>query len=127
MGKKLLVTYLVWSCIQCSAVASRRSALADQHLTFGLDTDIFVVDIAPIGEIIEYPGLTNVPMTKTFTRGVIKLRGAVVPVIDLSVRLGRQATEIVRCTCVIIIKINDEETGGHQSPGILVDYVNKVL
>jgi purine-binding chemotaxis protein CheW len=96
-----------------------------QYLTFGLGTDTFAVEITPIREIIEYPGLTSIPMTPTFIRGVINLRGAVVPVIDLSVRFGRAVTEIDRRTCVVIIEISSE--GEMQSLGILVDRVNEVL
>ncbi|MEC5384928.1 chemotaxis protein CheW [Uliginosibacterium sp. H3] len=96
-----------------------------QYLTFGLGTDTFAVEIAPIREIIEYPGLTSIPMTPSFIRGVINLRGAVVPVIDLSVRFGRAVTGIDRRTCIVIIEIASE--GEMQSLGILVDRVNEVL
>jgi purine-binding chemotaxis protein CheW len=96
-----------------------------QYLTFALGKDTFAVDIAPIREIIEYPGLTEIPMTPDFLRGVINLRGAVVPVIDLSVRFGRTETEIGRRTCVVIIEIAIDD--GHHALGILVDGVNEVL
>jgi purine-binding chemotaxis protein CheW len=96
-----------------------------QYLTFALGKDTFAVDIAPIREIIEYPGLTEIPMTPDFLRGVINLRGAVVPVIDLSVRFGRGETAIGRRTCVVIIEIAIED--GHHALGILVDGVNEVL
>lgn len=96
-----------------------------QYLTFALGKDTFAVDIAPIREIIEYPGLTEIPMTPDFLRGVINLRGAVVPVIDLSVRFGRTATHIGRRTCVVILEVMID--GGKQALGILVDGVNEVL
>lgn len=96
-----------------------------QYLTFALGKDTFAVDIAPIREIIEYPGLTEIPMTPDFLRGVINLRGAVVPVIDLSVRFGRGETEIGRRTCVVIIELAIDD--GHHALGILVDGVNEVL
>jgi purine-binding chemotaxis protein CheW len=96
-----------------------------QYLTFALGKDTFAVDIAPIREIIEYPGLTEIPMTPDFLRGVINLRGAVVPVIDLSVRFGRSETAIGRRTCVVIIEIAIDD--GHHALGILVDGVNEVL
>ena len=96
-----------------------------QYLTFTLGKDIFAVEIAPIREIIEYPGLTGIPMTPEFLRGVINLRGAVVPVIDLAVRFGRPLTPVGRRTCVVIVEIaGDTES---LPLGILVDGVNEVL
>jgi purine-binding chemotaxis protein CheW len=96
-----------------------------QYLTFALGKDTFAVNIAPIREIIEYPGLTEIPMTPEFLRGVINLRGAVVPVVDLSVRFGRGPTGIGRRTCVVIIEIPIEDS--FHALGILVDGVNEVL
>jgi purine-binding chemotaxis protein CheW len=106
------------------------STTPSQYLTFGLGSDTFAVEITPIREIIEYPGLTSVPMTPTFIRGVMNLRGAVVPVIDLSVLFGRAVTQIERRTCVVIIEIAnpDHDHAGQTQPlGILVDCVNEVL
>jgi purine-binding chemotaxis protein CheW len=100
-------------------------AMTSQYLTFALGRDTFAVEIAPIREIIEYPGLTEIPMTPEFLRGVINLRGAVVPVIDLSVRFGRPLTAIGRRTCVVIIEIAGDN--GPMPLGILVDGVNEVL
>jgi purine-binding chemotaxis protein CheW len=105
------------------------STTYSQYLTFGLGKDTFAVDISPIREIIEYPGLTGIPMTPAFICGVINLRGTVVPVIDLSVRFGRPATQIDRRTCIIIVEIACEGASGGevQALGILVDRVNEVL
>lgn len=96
-----------------------------QYLTFTLGKDIFAVEIAPIREIIEYPGLTGIPMTPEFLRGVINLRGAVVPVIDLAVRFGRPLTPVGRRTCVVIVEISGDTES--LPLGILVDGVNEVL
>lgn len=104
-----------------------QTSLPSQFLTFGLGSDTFAVEIAPIREIIEYPGLTSVPMTPSFIRGVINLRGAVVPVIDLSVRFGRAETPIDRRTCIVIIEIHDAGSAATQPLGVLVDCVNEVL
>lgn len=101
------------------------AATTTQYLTFSLDKDIYALQIAPIREIIEYPGLTEIPMTPAFLRGVINLRGAVVPVIDLAVRFDKPLTHIGRRTCVVITEI---ETGdGPLVLGILVDGVSEVL
>jgi purine-binding chemotaxis protein CheW len=98
---------------------------ASQYLTFTLGKGVFAVEISPIREIIEYPGLTEIPMTPEFMRGVINLRGSVVPVIDLSVRFGRPLTAIGRRTCVVIVEIPGEN--GPMPLGILVDGVNEVI
>ncbi|SCK29376.1 chemotaxis protein CheW [Vogesella sp. LIG4] len=101
------------------------SRAPEQYLTFTLGQSLYAVQIAPIREIIEYPGLTEIPMTPAFLRGVINLRGAVVPVIDLAVRFGRGQTGVGRRTCIVITEI-----GGDKGPlplGILVDGVNEVL
>ncbi|WP_420228200.1 chemotaxis protein CheW [Pseudomonas savastanoi] len=77
-------------------------------------------------EIIEYGSLTVVPMMPAFVRGVINLRGAVVPVVDLSARFGRQNSDITRRSCVIIIEASSED-GQPQDIGLLVDNVSAVL
>lgn len=96
-----------------------------QYLTFTLGSEMFAVGTLSVKEIIEYGQLTEVPMMPDFIRGVINLRGAVVPVIDLSARFGRRATEITRRTCIVIIEVpSGEET---QDIGVLVDAVSEVL
>ena len=96
-----------------------------QYLTFLLGGEMFAIEILNIREIIEYGALTTVPMMPPFIRGVINLRGAVVPVIDLSVRFGRAPVEVTRRTCIVIIEI--ENAGERQDIGIVVDSVSEVL
>ena len=96
-----------------------------QYLTFLLGGEMFAIEILNIREIIEYGALTTVPMMPPFIRGVINLRGAVVPVIDLSVRFGRTPVEVTRRTCIVIIEI--ENAGERQDIGIVVDSVSEVL
>ena len=96
-----------------------------QYLTFLLGGEMFAIEILNIREIIEYGALTTVPMMPPFIRGVINLRGAVVPVIDLSVRFGRPPVEVTRRTCIVIIEI--ENAGERQDIGIVVDSVSEVL
>ena len=96
-----------------------------QFLTFSLGGEMFAIEINNIKEIIEYGSLTTVPMMPAFIRGVINLRGSVVPVVDLSARFGRQSTEITRRTCIVIIEIRSE--GELQDIGVVVDTVNEVL
>ncbi len=96
-----------------------------QYLTFMLGGEMFAIGILAIKEIIEYGNLTVVPMMPDFIRGVINLRGAVVPVIDLSARFGRKPSEITRRTCIVIIEIASDD--GTQDVGVVVDAVNEVL
>lgn len=96
-----------------------------QYLTFMLGQEMFAANILSIKEIIEYGQLTEVPMMPGFVRGVINLRGQVVPVIDLQARFGRAETEVRRRTCIIIVEIFSD--AGHQHFGILVDAVNEVM
>lgn len=96
-----------------------------QYLTFLLADEMFAVGIQRVREIIEYGNVTTVPMMPRFVRGVINLRGSVVPVIDLSARFGRGVSEIHRRTCVVIVEIEHE--GAKQELGMIVDAVSEVL
>ncbi|MGN2434965.1 chemotaxis protein CheW [Pseudomonas syringae] len=113
-----------------SLVTTRQAVTAveeeAQYLTFMLGGEMFAIGILGIKEIIEYGSLTVVPMMPAFVRGVINLRGAVVPVVDLSARFGRQNSEITRRSCVIIIEASTED-GQPQDIGLLVDNVSAVL
>lgn len=96
-----------------------------QYLTFLLGDEMFAIGILSIREIIEYGFVTEVPMTPPFIRGVINLRGAVVPVLDLAVRFGRQARDNTKRTCIVIVEIETDK-GSHEI-GVVVDAVNEVL
>ncbi len=104
-----------------------------QYLSFGLGTETYAIGIRPIREIFEAPTLTAIPMAPRYVRGVINVRGAVVPVIDLALRFGREPTEIGRRTCVIIVEVAVDADGlaGERAElrhvGLLVDAVNEVL
>ena len=96
-----------------------------QYLTFMLSGETYAISILRIKEIIQYGQLTEVPRMPDFIRGVINLRGAVVPVIDLSARFGKPPTPIGRRNCIIIIEVAiGAET---QNVGVMVDAVNAVL
>lgn len=103
------------------------AALQDQqqYLTFMLGGEVFAIGILAIKEIIEYGNLTEVPMMPDYIRGVINLRGSVVPVVDLSARFGRKGTELTRRTCIVIIEVASEQE--KQVIGVVVDAVNEVL
>lgn len=96
-----------------------------QYLAFSLGGETFAMDIRSIKEVIQFTALTEVPLMPDFIRGVINLRGAVVPVIDLSIRFGRSLTEVTRRTCIVIL----ETASGEDSSvlGAMVDNVSEVL
>jgi purine-binding chemotaxis protein CheW len=96
-----------------------------QYLTFALGSEMFAVGTLSVKEIIEYGQMTVVPMMPGFIRGVINLRGAVVPVIDLAARFGRSETVITRRTCIVIVEVPNED--GKQDIGVVVDAVSAVL
>src|SRR5512137_1772554 len=79
-----------------------------QYLTFRLDEEIFALDVAKVREILEYSTVTKVPQTPDFMRGVINLRGSVVPVIDLRLKFGMTATEQTVNTCIIVTEVGME-------------------
>ncbi len=97
-----------------------------QYLTFLLSGEMFAIAILNIKEIIEYGSLTEVPMMPGFIRGVINLRGSVVPVVDLSARFGRNKTEVSRRTCIVIIEVQGSDES-KQDIGVMVDSVSEVL
>lgn len=102
---------------------------SQQYLTFTLNAEVFAIGILNIKEIIEYGTLTEIPMMPAFIRGVINLRGAVVPVVDLSARFGGKPTAAARRTCIVIVEISQmvEDAEIRQDIGIVVDSVNEVL
>ena len=97
----------------------------EQYLAFTLAGETFAMDIRAIREVIQYGGITDVPLMPPFIRGVINLRGAVVPVIDLSVRFGRAATPPAHRTCIVILELEQGE--GTLELGVMVDNVSEVL
>lgn len=99
-----------------------------QYLTFMLGGETYAMGILSIKEIIEYGNLTEVPRMPAFIRGVINLRGAVVPVIDLSARFGKPASQVTRRTCIVIVEVAGGDAQHEtQVVGVMVDAVNAVL
>jgi len=96
-----------------------------QFLTFLLRKELFAINIRPIKEIIEYGQLTKVPMVPEFVRGVINVRGNVVPIIDLSMRFGWTTTPVTKRSCIVIVEVESE--GESLEIGVLVDAVSEVI
>ncbi|MFM1988282.1 MAG: hypothetical protein RJA99_1239 [Pseudomonadota bacterium] len=107
------------------AAAAQPEAEAAQFLTFTLGEEVFALDIRTVREIIQYGPMTTVPLMPSFVRGVINLRGAVVPVIDLQARFGRAGAEVGKKTCIIIF--DAERDGERTELGLLVDAVSEVV
>lgn len=97
----------------------------NKYLSFFLGDETFAVSILEVKEIIEYGEVRPVPMMPEFIRGAINLRGHVVPVVDLSLRLGNKKIEMNRRTCIIIVEL--QVGNAHLDVGLIVDAVSKVL
>jgi len=96
-----------------------------QYLTFKLDDETFAVDVAKVREILDFSTVTKVPQTPDFMRGVINLRGSVVPVVDMRLKFGMSETAKTVNTCIIVMEITlDDETA---VVGALADSVQEVL
>ena len=96
-----------------------------QYLTFKLDEEVFALDVAKVREILDFTTVTKVPQTPDFMRGVINLRGSVVPVMDLRLKFGMSTTEKTVNTCVIVAEmVVDGET---MVLGVLADSVQEVI
>lgn len=112
-----------------TATAKRGAATVEQEqqqfLTFLLGGEPYAISILVIKEIIEYGNLTSVPLMPDFIRGVLNLRGQVVPVIDLAARFGRAQSETARRTCIVIIEMDND--GEKQDVGVIVDSVSEVM
>lgn len=96
-----------------------------QYLTFLIGSEEYAVSLLKVKEIIEYDVVTKVPKTPAWVRGVINLRGSVVPVIDLAVKFGQAATEVGKLTCIVITEVECE--GEAAVMGILADAVSQVI
>jgi purine-binding chemotaxis protein CheW len=96
-----------------------------QYLTFKLAEEIFAFDVAKVREILELTSITKVPQTPDFMRGVINLRGSVVPVIDLRLNFGMECTEQTVNTCIIVVEVN--LAGEVLVLGVLADSVQEVV
>jgi purine-binding chemotaxis protein CheW len=96
-----------------------------QFLTFKLGEEIFAVEVAKVREILDVTTITKVPKTPDFMRGVINLRGGVVPVIDLRLKFGMSMTENTVNTCIIVVEV---AIGGETAVlGTLADSVQEVF
>jgi purine-binding chemotaxis protein CheW len=96
-----------------------------QYLTFFLAGEEYAIGILQVKEILEYDTLTKVPQTPPSIRGVINLRGSVVPVVDLAAKFGLPETPITKRTCIVIVEVDLE--GQRTVMGVLADAVSQVM
>lgn len=101
------------------------SAHSDQYLTFIIRGEEHAVPILRVKEIIEFEAVTAVPHTPSYVRGVINLRGAVLPVIDLSAKFGFDAAQITKTTCIVVVETQLQNE--LITVGVLADSVSEVL
>jgi len=106
-------------------MATAATAGTTQFLTYRLGEEVFALDISRVREVLDFTTVTRVPRTPEFMRGVINLRGSVVPVVDLRLKFGMTITERTVNTCVIIVEVTvDGET---TLLGVLADSVQEVI
>jgi purine-binding chemotaxis protein CheW len=105
--------------------ALREVAQATQFLTFRLAEETFALEIGKVREVLDFTTVTRVPNVPEFMRGVINLRGSVVPVVDLRLKFGMKPTEKTVNTCIIIVEINLD--GDRTVLGAMADSVQEVL
>ena len=96
-----------------------------KYLTFSLDNEEYGIGILKVKEIIGMMPITTVPQTPEFVKGVINLRGKVIPVMDLRLRFGMKSIDYSESTCIIVVEI--EGQSGTVMIGIVVDAVSEVL
>jgi len=95
------------------------------YLTFKLDGEDYAVDVSSVREVLDYTSITKVPRTPDFMKGVINLRGSVVPVVDMRLKFGLREAEVTVDTCIIVMEV---EIGGEATViGALADSVKEVF
>ena len=105
--------------------AQQAEARIEKYLTFSLGSEEYGVEILKVREIIGLLDITPVPHTPEFIKGVINLRGKVIPVIDLRLKFGLKPKEYDERTCIIVVEISNEASSVMM--GIVVDSVSEVL
>ncbi len=109
-------------------IAEVNKAVQDRegkYLTFALGPEEYGLEILKVREIMGYMEITAVPQTPEHVRGVINLRGKVIPVIDLRTKFGMETTETTDQTCIIVVEITQQDQSFNT--GIVVDRVQEVL
>ncbi len=104
-----------------ATLESRQRPLEGKYLTFVLAGEQYGLEILKVREIIGMMDITAVPRTQAFVRGVVNLRGKIIPVIDLRLKFDLPAVETTESTCIIVVDVGEVEMG------VIVDKVSEVL
>jgi purine-binding chemotaxis protein CheW len=106
-------------------MSAEEATASTQYLTFKLSEEVFALDVAEVREILDFTSVTKVPRTPDYMRGVINLRGSVVPVMDLRLKFDMTATEQTVNSCIIVVEMN---LGSDLVViGVLADAVQEVI
>lgn len=108
-----------------TTAASQPDVRSGKYLTFKLGAEEFGVRVIKVREIMGIQQITAVPQTPTYLKGVINLRGKVIPVIDLRLKFGLTAVEYTQRTCIVVVQVDGE--AGAILAGLIVDGVSEVL
>jgi purine-binding chemotaxis protein CheW len=108
-----------------TTAASRTAGLAGKYLTFALAEEEYGVPVLKVREIIKMMDITQVPRMPAHVKGVLNLRGKVIPVIDLRVKFGFPNADVTARTCIIVVEV--ARAVGPVLMGIIVDHVSDVL
>lgn len=106
-------------------MATALATQTNQYLTFKLGPEVYALDVGSARQIVEFSLITQIPKTPPWIRGVINLRGTVVPVLDLKLKFELGVTERTVNTCVIIVEVPSE--GDTLVVGVLTDAVQEVF
>ena len=104
-----------------------RLELAGKYLTFRIGSEEYGVEILKVQEIIKMQEITYVPRTPAYMKGVINLRGQVIPVVELRVKFCMESAEYDQKTCIIVTQIKSEASGTMLTIGMVVDEVSEVM
>jgi purine-binding chemotaxis protein CheW len=102
-----------------------KESLQGKYLTFLLEKEEYGLEIIKVKEIIGMMNITFLPKTPQYVKGVINLRGRIIPVMDLRLKFGLEEIEATEKTCIIVVEIDNE--GQNMTVGIIVDAVSEVL
>jgi purine-binding chemotaxis protein CheW len=105
--------------------ASNTAAISGKYLTVLIDTEAYGIAVVKVREIIRLQKITNVPQMPEFVRGVINLRGRVIPIVDLRVKFGLKAVDAER-TCIVVVQVA-LTNGVSAQMGLIVDSVEEVV
>jgi purine-binding chemotaxis protein CheW len=108
-----------------TATVKATSQKHGKYLTFAIADEEYGLEILKVREIFGYMDITPVPQTPAYVKGVINLRGQVIPVVDLRSKLGMQQAEVTEETCIIVVEVT--RNGQRNDTGIVVDRVQEVL